>query len=60
MSSSAGDPPVAARIDTFRALRRRNQRRARIARLTEAQRERRLKIERVVQTQRQHRLRRAG
>jgi hypothetical protein len=54
---SGGSP---AKRNVFRALRKSNQRRARIAALLEERRERHLRIERVVQTQRVHRQRHGG
>ncbi|MBV9167412.1 MAG: hypothetical protein JO342_14845 [Solirubrobacterales bacterium] len=59
MQSGTHDPgrdaPASKRPEFYRELRRRNERRARVARLLEEQRGRRLQIERVMQMQRARR-----
>ena len=54
-----GEPPNGPR-DLFRALRKSNRRRARIAALLEDRRARRTRIERVMQAERERRVRRGG
>lgn len=54
------DAAAANRSELYQELRMRNERRARVARLVEAQRERHLPIERVIQAQRECRSRRGG
>jgi hypothetical protein len=67
MSSSRQEPPTDSATDSaasqakvFRDLRRRNERRARLAQVIEAQRERRLEVKRVPPAQRERRSRQVG